>query len=54
VEGERLTFGVTSTAVLPEVMRYLVARGVDVYELAPQRLSLEERFLEIVGEDGGL
>jgi hypothetical protein len=39
---------------LPEIVRYLVAKGVDVYEVAPQRLSLEERFLEIVGSDGGL
>ena len=53
-DGERLTFTVASTDVLPEVMRYLVARGVDVYEFAPQRLSLEELFLQIVGEDGGL
>jgi hypothetical protein len=35
-------------------MRYLVNHGVDVYECTPQRLSLEERFLEIVGTDGGL
>ncbi len=53
-EGERVTFDVASTEVLPEVMRYLVGRGVDVYEVTPQRLSLEERFLQIVGEDGGL
>ncbi len=52
--GDRVTFSVASTDVLPEVLRYLVARGVDVYELTPQRLSLEERFLQIVGEDGGL
>ena len=54
VEGERLTFTVASTAVLPEAVRYLVARGVDIYEVTPQRLSLEERFMQIVGEDGGL
>jgi hypothetical protein len=40
--------------VVPEIVRYLVACGVDVYEVTPQRLSLEERFLEIVGTDGGL
>jgi ABC-2 type transport system ATP-binding protein len=52
--GEQLGFSVTSSSVLPEIMRYLVARGVDVYQFTPQRLSLEERFLEIVGSDGGL
>jgi hypothetical protein len=54
LEGDRLTFGIASTAVLPEVVRYLVERGADVYEVTPQRLSLEDRFMQIVGEDGGL
>src|SRR5216684_3454339 len=53
-EGDRLTLSVSSGALLPEVVRYLVAKGADVYEVTPQRLSLEERFLEIVGSDGGL
>jgi ABC-2 type transport system ATP-binding protein len=53
-EGERLTFSLPSSALLPEVVRYLVVKGADVYEVTPQRLSLEERFLEIVGTDGGL
>jgi ABC-2 type transport system ATP-binding protein len=54
VDGERLTLTLSSHALLPEVVRYLVAKGADVYEVTPQRLSLEERFLEIVGSDGGL
>jgi ABC-2 type transport system ATP-binding protein len=54
VDGERLTLTMSSRALLPEVVRYLVAKGADVYEVTPQRLSLEERFLEIVGSDGGL
>lgn len=53
-EGDRLTVTLSSNTLLPEIVRYLVAKGVDVYEVAPQRLSLEERFLEIVGSDGGL
>jgi ABC-2 type transport system ATP-binding protein len=53
-EGERLTLTLPSSALLPEIVRYLVAKGADVYEVTPQRLSLEERFLEIVGRDGGL
>ena len=51
---ECLTLSVSSSAVVPEIVRYLIACGVDVYEVTPQRLSLEERFLEIVGTDGGL
>jgi len=54
MEDDRLTLTLSSNTLLPEIVRYLVAKGVDVYEVAPQRLSLEERFLEIVGSDGGL
>jgi len=50
----RLTFSLSSNAMLPEVVRYLVSTGVDIYEVAPQRLSLEETFLQIVGSDGGM
>jgi ABC-2 type transport system ATP-binding protein len=53
-EGECLTLSLSSSTLLPEIVRYLVAKGVDVYEVSPQRLSLEERFLQIVGGDGGL
>jgi ABC-2 type transport system ATP-binding protein len=53
VDG-RLTFRVADRAVLPEVLRYLVSQGVDVYEFTPERQSLEELFLEIVGSEGGL
>jgi ABC-2 type transport system ATP-binding protein len=53
-DGERLTLTLSSSALLPEVVRYLVTKGADVYEVTPRRLSLEERFLEIVGSDGGL
>jgi ABC-2 type transport system ATP-binding protein len=53
-EGDRLMLSVSSGGVVPELVRYLVSSGADVYEVTPQRLSLEERFLEIVGTDGGL
>ena len=51
---QALRLSVKSTAVVPDIVRYLAARGADVYEVTPQHLSLEERFLEIVGTDGGL
>ncbi len=54
LDGQRLTFDVHTTDVLPEILRYLVAQGADVYEVVPQRTSLEELFLQIVGTDGGL
>ena len=53
-QNERLTLTLSSSALLPEIVRYLVAQGADVFEVTPQRFSLEERFLEIVGSDGGL
>ncbi len=54
LDGERLTFAVADVETLPEILRYLVARGADVYEVIPQRASLEDLFLRIVGTDGGL
>jgi ABC-2 type transport system ATP-binding protein len=53
-EGARLTLSLSSGGAVPEIVRYLVASGVDVCEVTPRRRSLEERFLEIVGTDGGL
>ena len=53
-EEQRLTLSLASSSVLPEIVRYLAAEGADVYEVTPQRFSLEERFLEIIGSDGGL
>jgi len=53
-EEGHLAFSLSANAMLPEVVRYLVSAGADIYEVAPQRLSLEERFLEIVGSDGGM
>ncbi|MCS6806756.1 MAG: ABC transporter ATP-binding protein [Acidobacteriota bacterium] len=54
VEGDTFTFRISDASVVPEVTRYLVAHGVDVYEITPQRLSLEQWFIRIVGTDGGL
>jgi ABC-2 type transport system ATP-binding protein len=53
-EGGHLVFSLSSNATLPEVVRYLVSAGADIYEVAPKRLSLEERFLQVVGSDGGM
>lgn len=52
--GHRFTLTVPSAEALPEITRYLVAQGVDLYELTPERKSLEDLFLEIVGTEGGL
>jgi ABC-2 type transport system ATP-binding protein len=53
-DGERITLNIQNELVLPEINRYLVAQGVDVFALTPNRMSLEEIFIETVGKDGGL
>jgi ABC-2 type transport system ATP-binding protein len=46
-----ITLHLGEESSLPELVRWLVAAGHELYELSPQRLSLEERFIQIVGED---
>jgi ABC-2 type transport system ATP-binding protein len=53
-QGECLWLCTNSMDTLPEILRYLVASYVDVFEFTPQRLSLEESFLKLMGEDQGL
>ncbi|MDX1416947.1 MAG: ABC transporter ATP-binding protein [Candidatus Promineifilaceae bacterium] len=38
---------------LPQLANWIVENGHALYELSPTRLSLEERFLRIIGEDAG-
>jgi ABC-2 type transport system ATP-binding protein len=54
VDGECLSLTLPSEVGLPEINRYLVEHGVDVYALSPQNISLEDLFIQIVGTDGGL
>ena len=52
--GEQLTLTVHNEASIPEINRYLVAQGANVFSISPSRLSLEDIFIETVGKDGGL
>jgi len=52
--GESLTLNLPGETALPEITRYLIARGADVYSITPQRLSLEELFIQIIGTDAEL
>jgi ABC-2 type transport system ATP-binding protein len=54
VDDEQLTFTTLSQDALPDILRYLIAAGADVYQFTPQRLSLEDLFMKIMGEDRGL
>jgi ABC-2 type transport system ATP-binding protein len=53
-DPEGLSLAVPSEEVLPDVVRHLAAAGADVYGLARQKTSLEEMFVDIMGEDPGL
>lgn len=53
-DGEHLQLHLASESVLPDIIRHLVLRGVELYAVTPQRRSLEELFLRIVGTEGGL
>ena len=53
-DGEHLTLTVDGEADLPDINRYLVEQGADVFALRPQHISLEDLFIQIVGTDGGL
>jgi ABC-2 type transport system ATP-binding protein len=54
IDGEFLHMIVPSDIVLPEVTRYLVSQKAEVYSIMPNRMSLEDIFIETVGKDGGL
>jgi ABC-2 type transport system ATP-binding protein len=53
VDEERLTLTTQSRQTLPELLRYLIEAGAEVYQFTPQRLSLEELFISVMGEDRG-
>jgi ABC-2 type transport system ATP-binding protein len=49
-EGTRVRLRVADDAVLPELTRWLAGEGVGLYHLAARRRSLEELFLEVIGD----
>lgn len=53
-DGENITLSISSESMVPEITRYLVAHNVDVHAITPINMSLEEIFIETIGEDGGL
>ncbi len=54
VDGDLLTMTINRDDALPEINRYLVEQGLAVYALTPNRISLEEIFIETLGKDSGL
>ena len=54
VDGDRLYVTIDDQQRLPDLARWIIGQGVDVYALTPQHVSLESLFLQVVGMDGGL
>ncbi|HLF88960.1 MAG TPA: ABC transporter ATP-binding protein [Anaerolineales bacterium] len=52
-ESEFLSLTLSDESLIPEINRYLVGQGVDVFALRPQRLSLEDLFVRIIEKDEG-
>jgi ABC-2 type transport system ATP-binding protein len=53
-DSEQLSLTVHNEDSIPEINRYLVTQGANVYAISPTRISLEDIFIETVGKDGGL
>ncbi len=54
LDSDHIHLQVSDRQRLPDLARWLVGQGIDLYALQPQHMSLEEMFLQIVGTDGGL
>jgi ABC-2 type transport system ATP-binding protein len=54
IDGEHISMVIQSDTALPEITRYLVTQKGEVYSITPNRMSLEDIFIETVGKDGGL
>ncbi len=52
--GRKLRMRLPNEDCLPEVVRILVESGASVYSVVPQRVTLEDLFLEMMGPDSGL
>jgi ABC-2 type transport system ATP-binding protein len=53
-QNDQLTLALDSDEAAPRILRYLVEGGAEVFEFTPRHRSLEEKFLQLLGEDQGL
>lgn len=49
----RIQLCLADEAQLPRLAAWLIGQGHTLYELSPRRLSLEDRFLQVIGEHTG-
>lgn len=50
-DGERLRLRIDNEQALPEIARWLVSRGALLYDMQCRRKTLEEWFVEVMGDD---
>jgi ABC-2 type transport system ATP-binding protein len=50
--GKQVTLFVKDKDQLPAIAEWIVGQGVGLYEMTPRRLSLEEMFVRVVGQEG--
>jgi ABC-2 type transport system ATP-binding protein len=51
LSGGTVVLRVDSEAVMPDIARWLVGQGIAIHALGTRRKSLEEWFIEVMGED---
>jgi ABC-2 type transport system ATP-binding protein len=51
-DGNKVTLFVLGEEQLPAIAEWIVGQGVGLYALTPRRLSLEEMFVRVVGQEG--
>jgi ABC-2 type transport system ATP-binding protein len=51
LDGSTIRLRVKSEKVVPEIARWLVGQGIGIHALSSRRKSLEEWFIEVMGED---
>jgi ABC-2 type transport system ATP-binding protein len=54
VDREIIQLTISNEGHLPHITRYLIEHDVDVYAVSPRRLSLEDQFMQLVGEQKAL
>jgi len=52
--ADHLSLTVKSESELPDINRYLVEQGVEIFAFQPEHISLEDLFIQVIGTDGGL
>ena len=48
IDGETITLTVKDTLAIPAINRYLVTQHLDIFSISPQKISLEDLFIQII------